>query len=59
MWDPREGSLLTSLSAASDGRRIPLILDNCELVVQTCGGVAEAMLQACPGLHSPSTSRQP
>jgi non-specific serine/threonine protein kinase len=38
--------------------KILLILDNCEHLIEACAGLAEALLQACPGLAILATSRE-
>ena len=40
-------------------RRLLLVLDNCEHVVDACAALAEALLGACPGVRLLATSREP
>src|SRR5262249_45565162 len=40
-------------------RRLLLILDNCEHLIDTCATTAEALLRECPGLRILATSREP
>jgi predicted ATPase/DNA-binding SARP family transcriptional activator len=40
------------------GRRILLVLDNCEQLGPACGALAEILLGRCPGLRILATSRQ-
>jgi predicted ATPase/DNA-binding SARP family transcriptional activator len=40
------------------GRRLLLVLDNCEHLLDACAAVAHALLQHCEGLHILATSRQ-
>ena len=40
-------------------RSLLLVLDNCEHVIQACGMVSSALLEACPGLRILATSREP
>jgi non-specific serine/threonine protein kinase len=40
-------------------RRLLLMLDNCEHVVEAAAALAEAVLRACPALRVLATSRQP
>jgi predicted ATPase/DNA-binding CsgD family transcriptional regulator len=40
-------------------RRMLLVLDNCEHLVDTCAKLAEMLLRACAGLHILATSREP
>jgi predicted ATPase/DNA-binding SARP family transcriptional activator len=39
-------------------RRLLLILDNCEHLVETCAAVADRLLRACPNLRVLATSRE-
>jgi non-specific serine/threonine protein kinase len=52
-------SVLQALQEYLRGRRLLLILDNCEQVVEACAGLAEAVLRACPEVHILATSREP
>lgn len=45
------------LAAALRPRNLLLLLDNCERVAQACAGIAERLLQACPGLRILATSQ--
>jgi predicted ATPase len=50
-----------SLSALSDylaGRRLLLVLDNCEHLLEGCATLASALIRSCPDLHVLATSRQ-
>jgi len=40
-------------------RRLLLILDNCEHLVEPCARMVDALLASCPQLHVIATSRQP
>lgn len=40
-------------------RRVLVVMDNCEHLVDACAGLAEVLLRACPGLRLLATSRQP
>jgi predicted ATPase len=40
------------------GRRLLLIVDNCEHLISACVELAEALLRACPHLHILATSRE-
>jgi predicted ATPase/DNA-binding CsgD family transcriptional regulator len=51
--------VLEALAAAVGGRRLLLVLDNCEHVVATCAELANALLQGCPGVSLLATSREP
>ena len=51
-----------SLSALTDylaGKRLLLILDNCEHLLDACAVLASTLLKICPELQLLSTSRQP
>jgi predicted ATPase/transcriptional regulator with XRE-family HTH domain len=50
---------LAALAEALRGRRLLLVLDNCEHLQAACAGTAEALLRACPGVRILATSRQP
>ena len=51
--------LLDTLAAELAGRRLLLVLDNCEHLIDGCRRVAERLLRACPGLRVLATSREP
>jgi non-specific serine/threonine protein kinase len=40
-------------------RRVLLVLDNCEHLVESCAALAETLLRHCPGVRVLATSRQP
>jgi predicted ATPase len=51
----------TALAVLADhlrDRRLLLLLDNCEHLIQACAELAEALLRACPRLHLLATSRE-
>jgi predicted ATPase/DNA-binding NarL/FixJ family response regulator len=50
--------LLETVQEALRPRRLLLVLDNCEHLVDACARVAEALLQACPRLTVLTTSRE-
>jgi predicted ATPase/DNA-binding CsgD family transcriptional regulator len=52
-------SVLETLAAAGRARRLLLVLDNCEHLVDACAGLADRLLQACPSLVILATSREP
>ncbi|GAA4074484.1 LuxR C-terminal-related transcriptional regulator [Nonomuraea soli] len=51
--------LLDSLRDFLYGKRLLLVLDNCEHLVQPCAELAESLLAACPELRVVATSREP
>jgi predicted ATPase/DNA-binding SARP family transcriptional activator len=50
--------LTDTLAAALTGRRLLVVLDNCEHVVEGAAALADALLRACPGLALLATSRE-
>ena len=50
--------LLDTLTNHLSNKRILLVLDNCEHLVQASAQLAEALLQACPNLYLLATSRE-
>jgi predicted ATPase len=40
-------------------RRLLLVLDNCEHLVEACAQLADALLRGCPGMTILATSREP
>jgi len=51
--------VLESVVAAVAGRRLLILLDNCEHLIGTCAMVADTMLRGCPNLALLATSREP
>jgi predicted ATPase/DNA-binding CsgD family transcriptional regulator len=51
-------SLAETLSDHLGTRRVLLVLDNCEHLVEACAELAETLLRACPELHILATSRE-
>ena len=51
-------NLLTSIVGNLDGRRLLLVLDNCEHIVEDVSILAESLFDALPGLHILATSRE-
>jgi non-specific serine/threonine protein kinase len=49
---------LTWLTDALRSRRLLLVLDNCEHLIEACAELAEHLLQACPGVQILATSRE-
>jgi predicted ATPase/class 3 adenylate cyclase len=50
--------LLTTLADALRPKRLLLVLDNCEHLVEACARLADALLRACPDLRVLATSRE-
>jgi len=50
--------LMATLLAALRGRRLLLLLDNCEHLRTACADVVATLLRACPGLRILATSRE-
>jgi transcriptional regulator with XRE-family HTH domain len=50
--------LLATLTAALRAKRLLLVLDNCEHLVDACARLADALLRACPHLTVLATSRE-
>ena len=48
-----------ALADALAARRLLLVLDNCEHLVDACAALTEALLDACPGVRLLATSREP
>jgi non-specific serine/threonine protein kinase len=56
--DLSAGLSLSSLTEYLAGKRLLLVLDNCEHLLDACAVLASTLLKACPGLHLLATSRQ-
>jgi len=56
--DLSAGLSLTSLAEYLAGRRLLLVLDNCEHLLDGCATLASTLIRSCPGLHVLATSRQ-
>jgi predicted ATPase/DNA-binding XRE family transcriptional regulator len=55
---PAEPMLLT-LQHFMTAKRLLIVLDNCEHLIDACAAVADALLRHCPGLVFLATSREP
>ncbi|WP_406376754.1 winged helix-turn-helix domain-containing protein [Streptomyces sp. NBC_00647] len=55
----RHDDPLTRLAEHCAKRRMLIVLDNCEHVVEAAARLAEALLERCPGLTVLATSREP
>ena len=51
-------SVLATLQVSLRGKRLLLVLDNCEHHVRACASFADALLRECPQVHILATSRQ-
>ncbi|ANZ38169.1 hypothetical protein BBK82_20990 [Lentzea guizhouensis] len=51
-------ALLGTLLAELSGRRVLLLVDNCEHLVRECCDVVDALLARCPGVQVLATSRE-
>ena len=56
---PLSGEPLPAVLAALQGRRILIVLDNCEHVIMAAASLAEAVLQSCGEVQILATSREP
>jgi non-specific serine/threonine protein kinase len=56
--DLSDGLSLSSLAEYLAGRRLLLVLDNCEHLLDGCATLASTLIRSCPGLHVLATSRQ-
>ena len=56
--DLSAGLSLSSLTDYLAGKRLLLVLDNCEHLLDACAVLASTLLAACPDLHVLATSRQ-
>jgi predicted ATPase/class 3 adenylate cyclase len=59
MREEAGSALQDTLVAALQSRRLLLVLDNCEHLVQACAELAEMLLRSCPNLRVLATSREP
>jgi predicted ATPase/DNA-binding winged helix-turn-helix (wHTH) protein len=53
------GDTIAALAAAIKGKRLLLILDNCEHVIAQSARLAEALIRSCPQVSILATSREP
>jgi predicted ATPase/class 3 adenylate cyclase len=54
-----ERTLEMTIAEALETKRLLLILDNCEHVLDDSAALVQGLLQACPGVHVLATSREP
>lgn len=57
--EPSDDGLVERLVALLRGRRVLLVLDNCEHVLDASASLAGRLLAGCPGLKILATSREP
>jgi predicted ATPase/DNA-binding SARP family transcriptional activator len=57
--DPSGGDALESLATHLSGRRLLLVLDNCEHLVSSVAELVAHVLPACPSVQALVTSREP
>jgi predicted ATPase len=50
--------LLTTLTGHLQDRRLLLVLDNCEHLIDACAALTEGVLRRCPGVRVLATSRE-
>ncbi len=50
---------IDSLIGFLSGKRVLLVLDNCEHLVESCAALVDSLLRACPRLRVLATSREP
>ncbi len=56
---PLEIDATTRLAAALSGRRLLIVLDNCEHLIEAAAVLADRLLADCPGVRVLATSREP
>jgi predicted ATPase/DNA-binding SARP family transcriptional activator len=59
MREVPDRSLIEVLVEHMKPRKVLLVLDNCEHLVEGCAALADTLLRACPDLHVLATSREP
>jgi non-specific serine/threonine protein kinase len=57
--EEQDGAAGAALIAALAGKRLLLLLDNCEHLLDGCAALADRLLRACSGLQIIATSREP
>jgi predicted ATPase/DNA-binding CsgD family transcriptional regulator len=56
--EAQDRSLIQTLSKHLESRKMLLVLDNCEHLLEGCAALAYALLRACPNLRILATSRE-
>ena len=51
--------VLSTLIGALAVRKLVLLLDNCEHLIEACGRIVDQLIRRCPNLHLLATSREP
>jgi predicted ATPase/class 3 adenylate cyclase len=51
--------LIDALIDGLHGRRLLVLLDNCEHLIDACAKLVDALLRSCPGVQVMATSREP
>jgi non-specific serine/threonine protein kinase len=51
--------IVSRLLAVLTAKRLLLVLDNCEHLIEACARLADALLRGCPGVTILATSREP
>jgi predicted ATPase/DNA-binding NarL/FixJ family response regulator len=59
LHEPQSRWTLGTLQEALNGRRLLLVLDNCEHLIDACAVTVDAILRGCPAVRVLATSRQP
>jgi non-specific serine/threonine protein kinase len=59
MGQPSDPAILEALSRHLHSKRLLLVLDNCEHLIDGCANLAESLAQTCPELTLLATSREP
>ncbi len=57
--DGHAGNIATALAEYLRDRKMLLVLDNCEHLIEACAELVAALLRTCPNLQVLATSRQP
>ena len=52
-------TMTVTLAGYLRSRKLLLLLDNCEHLVEACATLADVLLRSCPSLHVLATSREP
>jgi predicted ATPase/DNA-binding CsgD family transcriptional regulator/transcriptional regulator with XRE-family HTH domain len=59
VYEPARGAVTQTLVDALRSRRVLLLLDNCEHLVEACAQIAATLLGACSDVRILATSREP